>query len=62
MVTAEKTIVSASGTESVLLHVEPNNHDYHQHARNITNDLSRRLVGDIYAGIFITIDFLRNLQ
>ena len=54
--------MSASGTESVLLHVEPNNHDYHQHARNITNDLSRRLVGDIYAGIFITIFFLRNLQ
>eukprot|EP01036_Dinobryon_divergens_P026349 gene26349-34984_t len=47
--TAEKTFVSATGTESVLLHIDPNSHDYQQQERNVTGDISRRLVGNLYA-------------
>ena len=51
--TAEKTFVSATGTESVLLHIDPNSHDYQQQERNVTGDISRRLVGNLYAGKII---------
>lgn len=59
--TAEKTFVSATGTESVLLHIDPNSHDYQQQERNLTGDISRRLNGNLYAGKMIIIFFFNNL-